>query len=69
MVEVFKTNVENKNQAAQILKAMKKKFPHLKINFDLDDRDKILRVEGTNISAGALIELMKSNKFLCEILE
>jgi len=68
MVEVFKTNVGNKNQAEQILKALKKNFPRLKINFDLDDCDKILRVEGENLSSGAIIELMKSNKFLCQIL-
>jgi hypothetical protein len=69
MVEVFKTNVENKNQAEQILKELKKSFPGLKINFDLDDCDKILRVEGTNIPSCAIVELMKSNKFLCEILQ
>ncbi|HEV8283640.1 MAG TPA: hypothetical protein VGQ09_04980 [Chitinophagaceae bacterium] len=68
MVEVFKTNVENKNQAEQILKVLKKNFPRLKINFDLDDCDKILRVEGENLSSGAIIELIKSNKFLCQIL-
>jgi hypothetical protein len=68
MVEVFKTNVENKDQALQILESLKKKFPRLKINFDLDDCDKILRVEGKNISSGAIIALMKSNKFLCQVL-
>jgi hypothetical protein len=68
MVEVFKTNVENKNQAEQILKALKKNFPRVKINFDLDDCDKILRVEGEDLSSGAIIELMKSNKFLCQLL-
>jgi hypothetical protein len=69
MVEVFKTNVKNKSQARQILKSLKKNFPQLKINFDLDDCDKILRVEGTDISTCAIIELMKSNQFLCEILD
>jgi hypothetical protein len=39
MVEVFKTNVENINQAQQILKELKKNFPQLRIGFDLDDCD------------------------------
>lgn len=46
MVEVFKTNEENYTDSEEILKTLKKKFPLLKINFDLDDCDKILRVEG-----------------------
>ena len=50
MIEVFKTNVQNEIQCKQKLKTLKKKFPALKINFDLQDCDKIVRVEGKNIS-------------------
>lgn len=45
LVEVFKTNVEQETQAAKLLAALVDYFPAYKINFDLQDCDKILRVE------------------------
>jgi hypothetical protein len=47
-VEVFKTNVDNEQSAFEIIQILKKHFPHAKVNFDLDDCDKILRVESKN---------------------
>jgi len=44
-IEVFKTNVVKRRDAQQLLKEMTSCFPNYKINFDLEDRDKILRVE------------------------
>ena len=69
MVEVFKTDVKKKTKAKNILSMLQKEFPHLKINFDLDDCDKILRVEGKEISVGKIILLMKEQKYLCEVLQ
>jgi hypothetical protein len=68
MVEVFKTNVKNYNDSEKIVETLKKKFPFLKINFDLDDCDKILRVEGKNISIEGIIREMNLKKFKCEPL-
>jgi hypothetical protein len=68
MVEVFKTSVRNHNDSGKILKTLKKKFPLLKINFDLDDCDKILRVEGKNISIEGIIRELNLKKFECEPL-
>lgn len=48
LVEVFKTNVERETQAAKLLAALVDYFPAYKINFDLEDCDKILRVESHN---------------------
>ncbi|HKO79522.1 MAG TPA: hypothetical protein VJU78_03965 [Chitinophagaceae bacterium] len=44
-VEIFKTNVRNKREAAKIIKLLLAHFPHYKINFDLNDCDNILRIE------------------------
>ena len=44
-------------------------FPKHKINFDLDDGDKILRVEGKTISAEKIIDIVTSFHYACEILE
>ena len=45
MIEVFKTNINSKKIADKIRSCLEEAFPEHDINFDLDDSDKILRVE------------------------
>lgn len=47
MVEVFKTNVEESVHACMLVDQIHKTFKNYKANFDLEDCDKILRVECT----------------------
>jgi hypothetical protein len=68
MVEIFKTNVESRNESERMVQTLKKKFPLLKINFDLDDSDNILRVEGKNIFIEEIIREMNLKKYRCELL-
>ncbi len=49
MIEVFKTNVDNAPEADKVLRLLAHEFPDFKVNFDLEDCDKILRVKGTFI--------------------
>jgi len=69
MVEVFKTNVQKKAESKMILSTLNETFPSLKVNFDLDDPDKILRVEGHDIKLKEIIHLTNSKGFECEILK
>ena len=46
MVEVFKTNVRSIRKAKLIIQKLAEEFPAHKINFDLSDCDRILRVAG-----------------------
>ena len=69
MVEVFKTNVNRKQDADEIITMLMQHFPHYKINFDLDDCDKILRVEADCINPDEIIELLEICNLQCEILE
>jgi len=69
MVEVFKTNVQKKAQSQELLCVLSETFPSLKINFDLSDRDKVLRVEGENMEALRIMILLKEYGFTCEVLE
>jgi hypothetical protein len=69
MVEVFKTNITNKANSKRILSILKDVFPFLKINFDLSDCDKILRVEGEIIEVQKVIMILKNNGFKCEVLK
>lgn len=68
MIEVFKTDVRQKRISQMLVKALGKQFPASKINFDLEDCDRILRVEGKDLCAHRIIELLKLNGHYCEIL-
>jgi hypothetical protein len=68
MVEVFKTNIERKRIAAKITLELLELFPDCKINFDLEDCDRILRIESA-VNIGKEIENTITTKgFYCEEL-
>lgn len=69
MVEVFKTNVTEENEAARLLSLLINQLPACIINFDLQDCDNILRVKGDAIPINAIIELVNSNGFDCALLD
>ncbi len=69
MVEVFKTNVQKKAQSKMLLCILSEAFPSFKINFDLSDCDKVLRVEEDNLEALKIMILIKEYGFRCEILD
>ena len=69
MVEVFKTNVQRRKQAKVLLEALSRKFPSFRINFDLEDCDRILRIEGENVCQEKVAELLSENGYKCEVLE
>jgi hypothetical protein len=68
MIEVFKTNVRTPKQAGRILTQLSMLYPTAKINFDLSDCDKVLRVEGQQIPSGEIIAYLKRQSFQCEAL-
>jgi len=69
MVEVFKTNVYEVEKSNLIFQKLHEHFPENKINFDLDDCDKILRVEGNNILPGKIVEILEEEGHFCEVLD
>lgn len=70
LVEVFKTNVEQETQAAEVLSALADHFPSYKINFDLQDCDRILRVESRHgaIDNNRIIEAIGDFGYVIEEL-
>jgi tRNA G26 N,N-dimethylase Trm1 len=68
MVEVFKTNVEQTEQSEMLINQISNHLPNGQINFDLEDCDKILRVEADSISNQTIIELLNQNGFHAEVL-
>lgn len=69
MIEVFKTNVQEIYQAEILVELLLQNLPTNKINFDLEDCDNILRVEGENIPTDIIIKILNKKKYKCEILE
>jgi len=69
MVEVFKTNIESKSQATVLITALSRLFPNCRINIDLDDCDRILRLEGEQFCIPTTIGLLNEMGYQCEILE
>lgn len=68
MVEVFKTNVEQVDQSQWLINQIIYHIPDVVVNFDLEDCDKILRVEAENISDRTIIDLLNKFGFLAEVL-
>jgi hypothetical protein len=69
MVEVFKTNVRSIREAKFIIQKLAEEFPKHKMNFDLSDCDRILRVQGQNILENKIISIVTALDYKCEILE
>lgn len=69
MVEVFKTNVQRKKESEMLQDILSNAFPSLKINFDLSDCDRVLRVEGDPMEARRIMILLEEYGFNCEVLE
>ncbi|UFH54348.1 hypothetical protein [Spirosoma sp. KNUC1025] len=68
MVEVFKTNVQDTGESKRLIRKILEHFQIDKVSFDLEDCDKVLRVEGKFISPNKIIELLLSFGYQCEIL-
>lgn len=70
MIEVFKTNVTEWQDAEMLIARIRAGDKNYLVNFDLDDCDKILRVESmTQFNAETIIQLMDGFGFRAEILE
>ncbi len=71
MVEIFKTNVNNKKQAGKVLKTLNARLPAYLFNFDLDDCDRILRVKssGQPIETVHIIKLVEDQQVEISLLD
>jgi len=69
MVEVFKTNVQKETEKNYIIAIIQSQFPDYKVNFDLEDCDKILRVEGAHIELKNIIDYVNCLGYICIQLE
>jgi hypothetical protein len=70
MIEVFKTDVNGKDDARMLVDRIHKAFSHCHANFDLEDCDKILRVKGITCEGETwqIVTLVRSFGWHVEIL-
>jgi len=67
-VEVFKTNVNEIETSEQLIQQVLNHYPHSRVNFDMEDCDRILRVEADMAVPEKIIEILTANGYLCEVL-
>ncbi len=68
MIEVFKTNVQHREIAEQLTAILRDQFAFSNINFDLQDCDKILRVESEQVCVETIIKILSIHGLECEVL-
>jgi len=68
MVEVFKTNVDQPEHSEMLIDQLISHIPNSDINFDLEDCDKILRIEAESVSNQLIIEILHQNGYQAEVL-
>ena len=68
IIEVFKTDVTDVAVAASIQDALLNALPACKINFDLQDCDRILRIEGKVVQLELVKIIVSSSGHFCEPL-
>ncbi len=71
MVEVFKTNVVDREVADHLIQHIQSSFAHYTASFDLEDCDRILVVRSTHgeVQSLKVIELLKKFDCYADLLE
>jgi hypothetical protein len=70
MVEVFKTNVTDTSNAKKVKQHLKIFFPDYEASFDLEDCDRILRIQSSNgiVQSDKIIRLLNDFGFVAQVL-
>jgi hypothetical protein len=67
-VEIFKTNVRKLSDAKRILAEFTEVYPAFRIDFDLDDSDCILRIEGLDPNVRQIQRHIRAFGFRCAVI-
>lgn len=69
MVEVFKTNVSNPQQADELIGLLQNLLPGSRINFDLEDCDKVLRIDYESVDPAHVTGILAGRGFQCSVMQ
>ncbi|MBV6647640.1 MAG: hypothetical protein KI790_19435 [Cyclobacteriaceae bacterium] len=67
-IEVFRTDVTSEKQASEVRDVLSKKLGYEHIAFDLEDCDRILRIEAESISNQSVISHLARLGIVCKVL-
>ncbi|MFL5763136.1 MAG: hypothetical protein ACJ77K_04280 [Bacteroidia bacterium] len=67
-VLVFKTNINTLEKLQKVDSALSQRAEIVKWNVDLDDCDKVLRIETNLLKTNSVMEMMRSQEIYCEEL-
>jgi hypothetical protein len=65
MVAIFKTNVKHPAAAMNVITELLCRYPTFRVSFDLEDEDKILRVEGNCFHVEDIVLSLLNNGYIC----
>ena len=68
MIEVFKTDIHEASEASWVDLVLKSSYNLKDISFDLEDCDRILRVEADKIEADQIVAKLTGLGIQCSIL-
>lgn len=68
MILVFKTNVSDSSDAQMLQPLLDKHLEHASWSFDLEDCDKILRIDSHEGIGDTVVQLLRSRGYKCEEL-
>lgn len=68
VIEIFKTSINSQQAAALVKYMLSDKYPDAKINFDLEDCDRILRIENKVICVEEVTAIVNTLGHQCEVL-
>jgi len=68
-IEVFRTNVEGTAAAATLRLLLLALMPGSRIDFDLEDCDRILRISYHNTDISSVVRLLADHGFECQPLD
>ena len=68
MIEIFKTDIQDLAEASLVGLLLKSSYNIKKISFDLQDCDRILKVESAQINASQIVDKLMGLGIQCAIL-
>ncbi len=68
-IQIFKTNINSLEEFYKIKSGLNKINNVLKMTIDLEDVDKVLRVEAINLKTNKIVQAVRKYNFYCEEME
>ncbi|CAL1516631.1 hypothetical protein [Chitinophaga sp. MM2321] len=69
MIGIFKTNIISQQERQQMIHAIETNFEVGTCHVDLEDCDRVLRIADLNVEENTIINFVRTQGFLCEVLE